>query len=301
MTTDDLKKDCERKAIEMKGGYSVIFDAEDYEKVSKYHWCPFSNNNGRVVYAICYHKENKVVKNIRMHRLIMGAKKGQFVDHINHNGLDNRKCNLRIASKLQNNQNKNIQRNKHELTSIYKGVSYVIKCKCYRAQISVNDKKINLGNYKTEIEAAIKYDLSAIKYHGEFAHINFPILKSESLIVQKRVEELEHYKEIVELAEKENFDFNFDHPVMVQCVFLENKVDEQQKQIDSLQKELSTQRTKTWCAYCGKDFPADNSSAEQVGDHIQTCPKHPKKIREYWDRSNKKRKLARRLAKCKMI
>lgn len=117
-----------------------------------------------------------------MHREILGLTdpKKEFVDHIDHNGLNNQRCNLRKCTKQQNNRNRNkvvTQRN----TSQYKGVSIHIQYNStkeptvsWRAKIkSTNKKGTHIGLFKTEIEAATAYDNAAKIYHGEFAGLNF--------------------------------------------------------------------------------------------------------------------------------
>ena len=90
------------------------------------------------------------------------------VDHIDHNGLNNQKYNLRNCTFTQNRMNR--IRNKNN-TSNYKGVThddgYIY------AQINANGKHIRLGSFKTEKDAALAYDKAAQKYHGEFAYLNF--------------------------------------------------------------------------------------------------------------------------------
>jgi hypothetical protein len=102
----------------------------------------------------------------------MNTPEGMFVDHINHNGLDNRKANLRFATRAENNRNvRCLKKNK---SSRYRGVYHDKKYKKWRAHISVNNKKRHLGYFKDEKEAARAYDNAARKYYKEFAILNFP-------------------------------------------------------------------------------------------------------------------------------
>jgi hypothetical protein len=89
------------------------------------------------------------------------------VDHINHNGLDNRRINLRIATARQNKQNTKIQKSN---TSGYKGVTKD-RTK-WRAMIRISGKRVHLGMFDDKRDAAIAYNRAAIKYHGDFACIN---------------------------------------------------------------------------------------------------------------------------------
>lgn len=110
-----------------------------------------------------------VFDKVRMHRLIMNCPSELQVDHINGNGLDNRRDNLRLATNKQNCRNKRVQIN--NLTG-YKGVSFNKKKKLYHARIRVNDELISLGRSKDLKIAIMKYNEAALKYFGEFAHLN---------------------------------------------------------------------------------------------------------------------------------
>ena len=97
------------------------------------------------------------------------------VDHIDGNGLNNQKKNLRVCTRSQNNLNSGKPKNKN-CTSMYIGVSYVGKYtprKPWRATMSVNNKTINLGHFKTEIGAAKARDKAVLKLRKEFARLNF--------------------------------------------------------------------------------------------------------------------------------
>ena len=109
---------------------------------------------------------------ILMHREIVKVPKWLLVDHINHNGLDNRRANLRPASIKENSYNRRKIRRKTD--SRYKGVCRTYDKKRWRAHIWVENKVKHLGKFENEIVAAKSYDLAARKYHGEFAALNFP-------------------------------------------------------------------------------------------------------------------------------
>ena len=119
-------------------------------------------------------------KNLQMHNLVIDVPPGMFADHVNHNGLDNRKANLRAATHMQNVWNRRKFSGltsggvKRPSRSKYKGVDWANDMKRWRARIRVNGKRIYLGSFEDEIEAAKAYDMAAKKFHGDFATLNFP-------------------------------------------------------------------------------------------------------------------------------
>lgn len=107
-----------------------------------------------------------------MHRVIIEAPDEMFVDHINHNGLDNRRSNLRLATRSENTQNR--RKISTKTRSRYKGLSlHKERRKGWSARIRVKGKSKFLGFFADEIEAGKAYDRAARKYHGEFAVLNF--------------------------------------------------------------------------------------------------------------------------------
>ncbi len=108
-----------------------------------------------------------------MHREILGLDHGdrRQVDHINGDGLDNRKENLRICDTSKNVINRSIGKIN---TSGYKGVNWRKKSKKWVARIGFNNKRIYLGDFNNKEDAARAYDTAALKYYGEFAKLNFP-------------------------------------------------------------------------------------------------------------------------------
>lgn len=108
-------------------------------------------------------------KRYRLHRAIMGARKGEVVDHINRDPLDNRRCNLRITNRAGNAQNAGPHRHNK---SGFKGVYLCSSTGRWRAEIRVNGKGIKLGRHDSRITAALAYDAAAIKHHGQFALTN---------------------------------------------------------------------------------------------------------------------------------
>lgn len=162
-----------------KHGYALI-DDEDYKLVSSLSWQP--DRHGKITYAkhIEYIKGGKGLKTkcILMHRLILGLKDHStpHVDHRNGNGLDNTRANIRVATSSQNQQN--LIRPQSNKTSVYKGVSLTQRGKPWRASICIDGKRLFIGSFDAEIDAAKAYDMQALKLFGDFAHVNFPMVRS---------------------------------------------------------------------------------------------------------------------------
>jgi len=109
---------------------------------------------------------------VYMHQMVIKVPDGMVTDHINHDGMDNRKDNLRAATHSQNMRHR--KKCSGAMYSKYKGVSWKKKSRKWVAQITCEKKAIHLGYFRDEIEAAKAYDRAAIKYHGQFACLNFP-------------------------------------------------------------------------------------------------------------------------------
>lgn len=152
--------------IPLTQGQFAVIDAEDALLVSAHKWHADRQPTGFYACAsIRLSKKYGDNKTIRMHRLIMNAKEGQIIDHIDGNTLNNCKRNLRFANTSQNGANaERRKRNK----SGYKGVSKHAHSKKWQAFI----KTTYLGTFETAEEAAKAYNIAALEHFGEFAKLN---------------------------------------------------------------------------------------------------------------------------------
>lgn len=123
------------------------------------------------VYKKSRDNDSKKSKSVYLHRLLIKADKGEFVDHINGNTLDNRLSNLRKCTNSQNLCNQRLRKNR---INKYKGV-YDTKRKLkkpFTAQITLNQNIYRLGYFSSAKEAALAYNEAALKYHGQYARLN---------------------------------------------------------------------------------------------------------------------------------
>lgn len=166
------------KKILMKSGDVAFVDDKDYDCVSRYSWSAAGNRYARaVVYDTGKRDKNGHLKQrvIKMHRLILGAKENEFVDHINGNGFDNRRENLRLCTMQQNSCN---QKRRSDNKSGYRGVIEMVgeahkkRKKKWLSYITHNGKRVYGGYFHTKEEAAEKFNEMAVRYHGEFANLN---------------------------------------------------------------------------------------------------------------------------------
>jgi hypothetical protein len=153
------------KEIHLTRGQVALVDDEDYEALSLFSWhaTPQSNRNQSSYYAVrTTSRLDGKQRRIFMHREIMAPPLLVMVDHINGNGLDNRRANLRFATYGQNRANIRVVR----AASGFKGVEQ--RNGHFRAVF----EKVTLGYFDTATEAALAYDKAATERFGEYAATN---------------------------------------------------------------------------------------------------------------------------------
>jgi len=155
------------RKIKLTQNQFALVDNKDYKNLNKFKWSVLKQK--KIIYA------SRNIKTIEgkhttttMHREIMNPPKGMETDHIDGNGLNNQRKNLRICTHSQNQHN----RGKYDCNkSGYKGVCWHKKDKKWRASIKNNGKVIFLGRYNSKVEAYKVYCDACKKYHGEFSKI----------------------------------------------------------------------------------------------------------------------------------
>jgi hypothetical protein len=153
------------KEIKLSQGKVALVDDDDYAWLSQWNWH----------YALGYARSNIMQpdgrrQSVFMHRKILEPPDHLVTDHVNRNGLDNRRSNLRSVTHAENMLNCGARKTS---SSKYKGVSFRAAAGKWVAQIQFNKKLIFLGFFDSESDAAKCYDVYAVKLHGEFAYTNF--------------------------------------------------------------------------------------------------------------------------------
>ena len=147
-------------------------DPGDYKRLRGYEWFARKGKNSFYARRHAAGGKGKNGTLVYLHQEIIKVPEGMVVDHINHDGMDNRRANLRPATHSQNLCHRG--KRSGATQSKYKGVYWRKKNRKWQALITFQRKKIYLGYFRSEIDAANAYDRAARKYHGEFACLNFP-------------------------------------------------------------------------------------------------------------------------------
>ena len=162
------------KEIPLTKGHVALVDDADYEWLSQWKWSYHSMG-----YACRVEQRGGKQSMILMHKAILNVRSSQYVDHKDHNRLNNQRSNLRPATPGQSACNMT-KRYKPAGTTQYRGVLFhkdrpdKVRSKPWQARIRVNGKQKSLGYYATDIEAARAYDQASRQYHGEYGLLNFP-------------------------------------------------------------------------------------------------------------------------------
>jgi len=150
--------------IVLPSGHKVYFNAEDRKIIESRKW--YLARRKSKEYAQTDSRDP--LGRIFMHQLLIKTEKGHVIDHMDGNGLNNCRSNLRQCTQAQNCQNSQKKR-KHKA---FKGVFLDARRGTYYAQVAVNKKVFTSSGYETEIEAAIAYNSLARIHHKDFALLN---------------------------------------------------------------------------------------------------------------------------------
>ena len=154
------------KSIKLTQGKITLVSDEDFDLLKSHNWFYHkSNHNGNGGYAERNVYVNGKQVSLKMHRVILNAQNNFEVDHINSDKLDNRRENLRLAKKGENQKNVGKRKNN---TSGFKGINW--HCNKWRARININNQSIYLGHFETKQKAFYWYCLAANIIHQEFAN-----------------------------------------------------------------------------------------------------------------------------------
>lgn len=149
------------KKIPLTQGQFALVDDKDYLGLSKFKWCANKDKN---TFYVRRKKEGRV---IRMHREILSAPPSMHVDHIDGNGLNNQRNNIRLCTSQENARNRRVG---HKSISEYKGVAWSHASRKWAAHIKVHGKQVHLGYFFCLMKAVKAYSVAAKKYYGEFAN-----------------------------------------------------------------------------------------------------------------------------------
>lgn len=161
------------KVIKSTNGYDILVDDENYQYLNQFKWVATQKSKR---YSTKYAIRRIYITRLRykisqMHREVLSCPTKKIIDHINHNGLDNRKINLRICTRSQNLMNTKNLLPSHNKTG-YRGVRLHTHPNKFTAQIQIQGKQKYLGTFMSAKEAAKAYNKIAKKYFKEFAALN---------------------------------------------------------------------------------------------------------------------------------
>lgn len=155
------------KEIPLTQGQVAIVDDEDYEWLMQWKWYAIYRKNAKLFYAGRTEKGHKSI--LLMHRALLKPEPTELVDHVNRNGIDNRRSNLRVCTRSQNAANMKRKSGSSEYKGVFRTRGRGKPGRKWAAQICVNYKIFNLGRFDTPEEAKAAYDKAALELFGEFA------------------------------------------------------------------------------------------------------------------------------------
>lgn len=155
------------KYIELTKGQRATVDDEDWPYLSQFRWW----------FDGMYAQGRVNGKQVRMHRLLLNPPKGSMVDHANGDRMDNTRANIRVCSHGENEWNKaKKHRHRNDGHSKYKGVTRDVRRGMWVSRTTFNGRSVHIGSFVSEIDAARAFDDWAREHHGQFAHVNFPLM-----------------------------------------------------------------------------------------------------------------------------
>jgi hypothetical protein len=156
------------KKIKLTQGKYALVDDADFDALIGFKWCAY--RSGKTFYAKRNERlPNGKLKDVDMHRILMGSPVGMLVDHIDGDGLNNQRANLRVCTHAQNLRNRALPKNNK---SGYRGVCWDKRINKWKASISCEGKNYNLGHFTAVEDAGIAYNKAAAELFGEFAFLN---------------------------------------------------------------------------------------------------------------------------------
>ena len=154
--------------VPLTKGREAVIDAADVPMVADKHW--HAQLGGKYsAYAVTNGREPDGRRSlVALHRFILQPPDGMVVDHIDGDGLNNRRSNLRVATRRQNNCNRGAASNNK---SGFKGVFFKASQNKWAAQVKLAGKPLHLGYFLTKDEARAAYSEAAARLHGDFARV----------------------------------------------------------------------------------------------------------------------------------
>ena len=155
------------KEIPLTQGKFALVDDEDFEWLNQWKWSYHKIGYAKRNIYLGGGRKAPKYQTIKMHRLILGTPTDKDTDHINRDQLDNRRENLRVCTRTQNQYNRGTWG-----VSPFRGVSWFKETEKWRAKITKGGHSIHIGYFYSERDAARAYDLKATELFGEFAFLN---------------------------------------------------------------------------------------------------------------------------------